>query len=85
MENRIGLGELLIIMSINRSTGADFAESRLVTIEEQRSDLLSRIRDFDAEVSALVGPISPEQAEDLRRRYHELVSERDLLQELAEL
>ena len=56
-----------------------------MTIEQQRDDLLSRIRDFDAEVSALVGPISPEQAEDLRKRYQELVSERDLLQELAEL
>jgi hypothetical protein len=72
-------------MLIKRSTGVDFAKFSLVTFEEQRGDLLSRIRDFDAEVSAIVGPISPEQAEDLRRRYHELVSERDLLQELAEL
>ena len=63
----------------------NFAESSHVTLEEQHRDLLSRIRDFDAEVSALVGPISPEQAEDLRNRYQELVSERDLLQELAEL
>lgn len=63
----------------------DFAEFSLVTFEEQHDDLLSRIRDFDAEVSALVGPLSPEQAEDLRKRYQELVSEHDLLEELTEL
>jgi hypothetical protein len=57
----------------------------LVTFEQQRDELMDRIRDFHAEVDALVGPLSPEQATELRKRYHELCAERELLQELHEL
>jgi hypothetical protein len=56
-----------------------------MTLEQQHDELMSRIREFRAEVDALVGPISPEQAVELRKRYQELYTERNLLEKLHEL
>ncbi|HEV2328255.1 MAG TPA: hypothetical protein VGY56_05635 [Verrucomicrobiae bacterium] len=60
----------------------DSAECNYVTVEQQHDELLDRIRDFHTEVDALVGPISPEQGAELRRRYHELAAENERLQSL---
>jgi predicted nuclease with TOPRIM domain len=53
--------------------------------KQQHDELLNRIRDFDAEVSKLVGPLSRDQMAELKKRYEELAAERELLQALADL
>ncbi|HXC34515.1 MAG TPA: hypothetical protein VNV43_01485 [Candidatus Acidoferrales bacterium] len=60
----------------------DSAESDHVTVEQQHDELLDRIRDFHTEVDALVGPISPEQGAELRKRYQELAAENERLNNL---
>jgi hypothetical protein len=54
----------------------------VMSIEQQQDELLERIRDFDAEVSAIIGPVSREQAAVLRKRYRALAVEIECLQEL---
>jgi hypothetical protein len=53
-----------------------------MSIEQQQDDLLERIRDFDADVSAIIGPVSPQQAVELRKRYRALAVEIACLEEL---
>jgi hypothetical protein len=53
-----------------------------MSIEQQQDELLERIRDFDADVSAIIGPVSPEQAAELRKRYRALAIENAWLEEL---
>lgn len=83
-------GDFFKLMSLDEQIGVDSAKSKcvrplLMALEQQHDELMERIRDFRAEVDALVGPISPEQAVELRKRYQELCAERNLLQKLHEL
>jgi hypothetical protein len=71
---------------MNSSTGVDSAKANRrplpMSIEQQQDELLDRIRDFHTEVDALMGPLSPEQATDLRRRYQALAAENERLHDL---
>jgi len=53
-----------------------------MSIEQQQNELSERIRDFHTEVDTLVGPISPQQAVELRKRYQALAAEHERLNEL---